>query len=343
MSNPYADLTGDRFWKTGVAETSPLDPTQLYEKRWPIWPKARIATAGSCFAQHIARYLRANGYQVLDAEKAPEGLDPAHHAAFGFSMYSARYGNIYTVRQLLQLIEEAIAGEPRDDIVWETDGRYYDALRPGIEPEGYGSAEELLAHRKVHISAVRRLLRDLDVFVFTLGLTEAWTHSETGRVYPIAPGTIAGRFDPDQHVFHNFTFQEIRADLTRVLNLIRQFRQSPFRMVLTVSPVPLTATAEPRHVLQSSTYSKAVLRAVAGQIYADHPNVDYFPSYEIVTNPAARGVFFAPNLRSVTPQGVEVVMKAFFAQHPPQGAVATSATTAADLQCEEAMLEAFAK
>lgn len=357
--NPYRTLPPTHFWRNGVAETSPLNLQDIYQKRWPLAAKTKIATAGSCFAQHISRFLRTNGYNVLDLETAPEGL-PAHlHNQFGYSMYSARYGNIYTVRQLLQLAQEAISGTVREDIIWEKSGRFYDALRPNIEPNGFATPEEVIAHRLAHIRAVRQMFKEMDVFVFTLGLTEAWEHTETGVVYPTAPGTIAGQFDPDLYGFKNFKLYEIRSDLVQFMNIVKKFRGSMFRTLLTVSPVPLTATASGKHVLQASTYSKSVLRAVAGQLYDEFPSIDYFPSYEIVTNPAARGIFFASNLRSVTSEGVDVVMRSFFAEHPAlttqtpsakptvppaTGQGAGPAPSAADeVQCEEAMLEAFAK
>ena len=58
--------------------------------------------------------------------------------------------------------------------------------------------------------------------------------------------------------------------------------------------------------------AKATLRSVAAEAVADDPLVDYFPSYEIITHPAYRGRFFAPNLRSVLPEGVDHVMTQFF-------------------------------
>ena len=89
----------------------------------------------------------------------------------------------------------------------------------------------------------------------------------------------------------------------------------------------------------------------ADEFAATHEDVDYFPSYEIVTNPAARGRFFRPNLREVTPEGVEAVMSCFLAAHglanqprPRPAAVAASASEQAeDVICEEILLEASRK
>ena len=122
------------------------------------------------------------------------------------------------------------------------------------------------------------------------------------------------------------------------------------RLLLTVSPVPLTATASGLHVLQASVASKAVLRAAAAEFVADEPAADYFPSFEIITNPAARGRFFAANLRSVTPEGVACVMRTFLAAHGLAAAAAPEpappqvpADEAETVQCEEALLDAFGR
>lgn len=348
--NPYEGLPPGRFWRTGVADASPLGLKGLYEKKWAIKPSDKIAAAGSCFAQHISRFLRAEGYSVIDQERAPMGLLAEQHQTYGFSMYSARYGNIYTVRQLLQLAQEAISGQARTDIVWEKEGRFYDALRPNVEPHGHATPEDVIAHRQIHIVKVARMLLDMNVFVFTLGLTEAWENTQSGLIYPTAPGTLAGEFDDTIHAFRNFTAHEVRKDMMEFISAVRAYRERQFRLLLTVSPVPLTATASGRHILQASIYSKSVLRGVAGQLGMAQNYIDYFPSYEIITNPASRGVFFAPNLRSVTPEGVQTVMKVFFDQHSlpkaksqDSGAAQPAASGEDEVQCEEALLEAFAK
>ena len=86
---------------------------------------------------------------------------------------------------------------------------------------------------------------------------------------------------------------------------------SNVRILLTVSPVPLNATYMPRNVWTSTTYSKAVLRAVAGDVATKLSYVDYFPSYEIVTSPQAHGRYFEDDLREVTSVGVKHVMRVF--------------------------------
>ena len=83
------------------------------------------------------------------------------------------------------------------------------------------------------------------------------------------------------------------------------------RIILTVSPVPLIATYTDTDVLSATTYSKAVLRAVADDLARDFSNVFYFPSYEIITGAFNKGGYFEPDLRSVRREGVDHVMRVF--------------------------------
>jgi hypothetical protein len=107
------------------------------------------------------------------------------------------------------------------------------------------------------------------------------------------------------------------------------------RMLLTVSPVPLIATASSEHVLVATTYSKSVLRAVAGSLAGRLSDCHYFPSFELVSSHPSRGMFFDPDLRSVNARGVSFVMEHFFR------AMGKSAgeSVADDLVCDEEEIE----
>lgn len=343
MKSPYQGLPPERFWKTGVEQQSPFSIDAFYQKKFNL--TGSIATAGSCFAQHIATHMRARGYSVLDAEPPPPRMTPETARQFGYMLYSARYGNVYLVRQLLQLAKEAFNLFTPECTVWEKNGRYFDALRPSVEPNGLSSPEEVQAHRSAHLNAVRDLLSTADVLVFTMGLTEGWVHKSSGTVYPTAPGTIAGNFDPEVFEFKNFRFREILEDFESFMNLVKSVNPG-IKYLLTVSPVPLTATATQEHILPATIYSKSTLRSVAGELAATHENVDYFPSYELIASHFSRGMFYSPNLRSVEQIGVESVMRIFFSEHQLEASISTQISSPSldedDLICEEALLDAFA-
>ncbi len=351
MSNPYENLPPTRYLKTGVSEQHPFQMPGLYKRKFRIGADLPIATAGSCFAQHIGTNLRANGYNVLDLEPAAPGMTDATAKRYGYRTYSARYGNLYTARQLLQLAKEALGLEERHDIVWTQHGRFFDALRPNVEPNGFENAEELCAHRRRHLQRVATMLKTMKLFIFTLGLTETWVNTEHGTVYPTAPGVIAGTWDPTVYAFKNLRHSEVLADMLEFMRIVQAINPG-MKYLITVSPVPLTATATKHHVLAATTYSKSVLRAVAGELADSRDNVDYFPSYEIIAAPSSRGFFYSPNLRSVEHEGVKTVMRTFFSEHTlPKSAGRANAVAPTiatrkgddDVVCEEVLLEAFAK
>lgn len=57
--------------------------------------------------------------------------------------------------------------------------------------------------------------------------------------------------------------------------------------------------------------SKSVLRVAAEKLAQEHPDIAYFPSYEIITGAYTRGAYFGADLRSVTESGVAHVMRLF--------------------------------
>ena len=353
MSGVFDNLPQSAFWRPAVVEPGPFGLTDLVQPKFQVTRDMAVATAGSCFAQHVGRALRSAGLAVLDAEPAPMGLDAATAKRFGFGLYSGRYGNIYTTRQLCQLLEDTRDARLRPEAIWHRDGRFFDALRPNTEPEGCATAAEVCQLRAFHLSRLRELFRKTALFVFTLGMTESWQDPTTGTVFPTAPGLIAEPQSGHGVAFRNFGFQEVLADLISSRRLLLEFNPA-MRLILSVSPVPLTATASGRHVLAATTASKSILRAAVDAFVSDLPDVDYVPSYEIITHPAARGRFFAANLRSVTQEGVDLVMSHFLSAHglSPLATLASGTDsgftvpefadqTADDVICEEAMAEAF--
>lgn len=341
--SPYAGLPRKSFWKASVGSKTSATLEGLYKKKYVISPDDRIATAGSCFAQHIARNMKALGYSVMDVEPAPDGVSDSVAASYGYGVYSARYGNIYYARQLWQLAQEAFGLRTPADVVWERGGRYFDALRPSVEQNGLASADHVIKHRARHLKAVKFLLENCDVFIFTFGLTEAWEHVQSGTVYPTAPGTIAGSYDSEHYRFVNFGFADVYSDFIEFKKLVETVNPS-VRFLVTVSPVPLAATASDKHVLPATIYSKSVLRAVAGQLADTFENVDYFPSYEVITNVLAGRSFFdeSSGLRNVTHDGVRTAMAYFFSEHQPSASSSLgSLMLEDDVICEEVMLEAF--
>ena len=308
---PYRGLADHAYWSRSVARPVPgaIDP--LANAPFKISRADRIATAGSCFAQHLAKRLSASGFNYLVVEPGYPRMGTRLATKFNYGTFSARYGNLYTARQLLQLLQRAygtfVPGEP----FWQ-DGPYWiDPFRPLIQPMGFESLREAELDRIQHLAAVRETMETLDVFIFTLGLTEAWVCKSDGAVLPICPGCGVGKFDPERYAFRNFEFEEVLADLEAFAASLRQVNPRA-RIILTVSPVPLVATYSGSHVLPATVYSKSVLRVAADRAARSIENCLYFPSYEIITAPFSHGAYFENDLRNVAEAGVDHVMKVFF-------------------------------
>jgi len=308
--HPYKSKPDKSFWSKSVSKKHFYELDNLWI---PIMfdNQTKIATGGSCFAQHIGRALIERGANFMDLETKPEFIKTSEMTKWGYGLYSCRYGNIYTARQLLQLFYEAFDKRKPADYIWEKEGNFFDALRPSIEPIGHSSKSEIKELRSAHLGRVKKMFEDLDIFVFTLGLTESWVNKQDETVYPTAPGVICGEFDKEKYYYKNFSYTEVYSDLKIFINELQKINKGA-RIILTVSPVPLAATASKDHVLVASSYSKSVLRSVAGDLSTRFDSVIYFPSYEIVSSHVGKGFFYEKDLRSVNQKGVEYVMSHFF-------------------------------
>lgn len=350
MENPYVGLPKSAFWKSAISNVSALEMEGIYDPKFPISKSMEICAAGSCFAQHIGRQFKERGYSFVDLEKSINLMEKDDLNRFGFDMYSARYGNIYSIRQLLQLFQRANGSFTPEETYWETNGRWYDPFRPSIEPNGFSSLAELQMDLEYHLSRINLLLKSCKIFVFTFGLTEGWINKSDGSVLPTCPGTIAGDFDDNKYEFHNFTHGEVLADTEAFIEYARTINPD-LKFLFTVSPVPLTATASGQHVLPATIYSKSVLRGVCGELSQKYDFVDYFPSYELVSSHPMRSMFYNPNLRSVASKGVAHVMSVFFNAIGEEPSVASQPVTSKPeeastddeerIHCDELLLEAF--
>ncbi|MGW7678267.1 GSCFA domain-containing protein [Shewanella sp. S23-S33] len=296
---PYSKQAEQYFWKTGVAKIDlGKDPFQSIHHLLISKKNSSISSVGSCFAQHVGKWLLENNYPFNRSK-----LDSRQISSFAF-------GNVYTPRCFLQWLTLDSAHSHRFDIFYDKNTEHYiDLLRPNVHPEGFTSEEAL---REARISAKNELfdtLKATNFLIFTLGLTEAWKDIDH-VFYPSCPGVIAGEFNDKTFTFHQFNYNEIKADLLLIKDILQSINPK-IKVILTVSPVPLTATATNNHILVASQYSKSVLRAVAGYLSDNDKFFEYFPSFEIITVNNVNDFRFNENRRTVSDKAVEYVMSHF--------------------------------
>ena len=76
--HPYRGLDNRAFWSRSVANGADVVLPELFRPKFQLDPQDRIATAGSCFAHHIGRYLGRMGLSMIDLEPAPLGIAGAN-------------------------------------------------------------------------------------------------------------------------------------------------------------------------------------------------------------------------------------------------------------------------
>ncbi|MBC7597988.1 MAG: GSCFA domain-containing protein [Polaromonas sp.] len=344
MTHPYSDLPNRNFWRRYVSDTAWRDVPFMDSPKFTLQVEHKLATAGSCFAQHITRHMKRVGLVPFVAEPAHPFIQMSRpEQVASYEQFSARYGNVYTARQGLELAQQAAGTKAIINDLVEEDGRWFDLLRPSVSKQGFATREEAIADRVHHLHCVRRMFESIDVFVFTLGLTECWQHADLGHTYPACPGTVRGIYDTNHHRFHNFGLTEVVADLEALIEVARTLNPV-LKFIFTVSPVPLVATRTNENVIVASAYSKAVLRAAVGEVTKRYDFVEYFPSFEIISQPASFGQYLAADLRDANERGVGHVMSCFLsAFYPPlpnfkAAPVVLEATVhkeEAPVQCEE--------
>ena len=220
MTHPYKDLSDYHFWLKAVTYkvSGAIDPviTSL-----PINKSEKISTMGSCFAQHLSRSIQEVDFNYFVAESGGASYSEAERVKRNFGVFSARYGNIYTIKQAIQLFDRAFDIDKFNENIWSLGSSYVDSFRPRIEPLGFASKEDLLQDRNIHLKCVRDVFINSDWLIFTLGLTEAWRSKVDGAIYPIAPGVFGGEFNELEHEFINFSVFDVLDDLRIFINKCR--------------------------------------------------------------------------------------------------------------------------
>ena len=240
--------------------------------------QTKIVSMGSCFAGEIKNHLVNAGYSYLQEEDDKEHLF-ADDCSYRKASHRKRLGScawerVFTLPCFRQIMEYTFGAVNYPDRLLDAKNGCHDLLRTKIIYKNKKIATKDIPD---HIEKSQKVLSGCDVFIFTMGLVEIW---EMGQMV-LATSPQHGRYKADCS-FRVQKYDEIMRDLERGYNLWRAFNKNA-RFILTVSPVHMMASyREDVDVLSATCYSKSVLRAVANDFVADHPEVSYFPSYEIV-------------------------------------------------------------
>ncbi len=271
-------------WKDIAAD---LD-SELWPRVQPsfrIRPGETVFTIGSCFARNIEANLQALGCRVpmLDFRLPPNEYDGAPHAAM----------NRFHPPAFRQCLEWTAAIRDRDGVVTWADceplafnlgeRRWFDLDMA----TALAVPQERFIERRQHIYDIFSQAFDAEAMMITPGLIEAWRDLKTGLYTYGAPNQKAMLEDADRWQFEVLPFARCLEDMVATIDVVRS-RNPGVKILVTTSPVPLGVTFSGRDIAIANARSKAVLRTVCEEVVSLREQVDYFPSYEIVTlsNPA---------------------------------------------------------
>jgi len=276
----------------------------------------KIFTIGSCFARNIERELASAGVCCLTENP---GIPPEYYT----SDRDARSAmNKFNIPSMVDEIERTFASEfhEPDRYIDVGDGLYFDPSTSGLKLLPLGPLEEV----KEKIKMVTSRMQQADAVIITLGLVEMWRDSVSGLYFNTSPHPQAMRRYRQrfEHMRPGFPF--LKAWLYRLIDRILAIAPGT-KVIISVSPVPLQATMTRDDVVASSTLSKSLLRVVAESARQDYPQVDYFPSYEMIMH-SPRALTWLEDQVHVNPDQVANVTRSFmtdwfddFAAKPADG------------------------
>lgn len=249
----------------------------LINPGFAINPSDRIFCMGSCFAREIEAALERFGYEVLSvARDLP--ASPRRRRSDGAM---TRKFNVASIRnELAWALDPTSLWQPAAHLLPVGDDLVHDYQLCGA---GYADRPEAAIAFRQACNRLFARVRQADVVVLTLGLSEVWFDRLSGlHLNAAVPEWVAARY-PGRFELHVFDHAETLAQLEACHRLLSQGLAPHVRLLITVSPVPLARTFRQRDVLCANAYSKAVLRSAVEEFVAGRPAVDYFPSYEICT------------------------------------------------------------
>ena len=257
------------------------EDNRLWPECWPVVQPSfalsrdePIFTIGSCFARNIERHLSSIGFDLPVLRLAKETIGEGNLNIL----------NKYTPPSIRQELAWTKAIFDRDDTVGEADvlpfllvldnGRFVDTQRRNVDRGGLTLEQALTARRRFYVLFRQAFL--CPVAIVTLGLVECWWDRETGEA---VESSIHFK-GSDRFVFRRLRYVESLEHTNAALDLLLE--GGVRNVLITTSPVALSRTFTTDDVLVANTYSKSMLRTVAGEVAEARPEVDYFPSYESV-------------------------------------------------------------
>ncbi len=264
-----------------------------------------IVAVGSCFARQIEMSFQRNG--VVTANQLMNQHEYVLEARRNDSVLQNRFNVPSICYELKCMADPTWLGQR---LLYQFKNRTYDAFFSRGQRRDIPLDDRLAMRRRI-FEYQHSVLQNADAVILTLGLSEA-VFDKKDELYlnsiPMlglaATEVFEDRFDG--HLIDTDTSLQALEDARLELMHVRP----DIKIIVTVSPVPLDSTFSGGDVVVANAASKSMLRATAHRFSSRYDNVDYFPSFEMVTY-SDPTMAFRPDRRHVTGAMVDQITGLF--------------------------------
>ena len=235
-----------------------------------------ILSIGSCFADEIGHKLKRSGFDI--------DVNP--------------FGVIFNPVSLLQLIQDALDENPREQFIVERAGKWY---HYGYHSEVFGESSQDLLEKVQKINHSTKLrIASADHLFLTFGTTWVYRLLQNELI-------VANCHKMPAELFHKERIGLKRLDEFSMGLFTRLFELNPkLKVTLTVSPV-----RHSKDGLHENNLSKSVLHLYCDFLQRNFENINYFPAYELVVDELRDYRFYKEDLVHPNEQALEYVFNKF--------------------------------
>ncbi len=326
-------ISGEQAWETlERSKTAHWPSRQMPDRLYPIatplvqtsfqiQPDEKVFCIGSCFAREIGEALQRLNFNVLSIFQ--ELRQSPLRKRSDDNLY-----NKYSVASIYNELYWAFHPDSydHDKVFIETgDKRLQDYQLTG---SNYADEPHVAQQFRLEYNKAFQSVKEADVLVLTLGLSEVWFDTHTNLYLNRAVSRAMLNLYPNRFQVHVFDYGQTAKTLEDIYALLQAHLKPDFRLLVTVSPIPLFATFRQQDILVANAYSKAVLRTVIDHFLVNKTNVNYFPSYEFITlsNPAL--IWNEDDFRHVNRAFIDYIMGNVMAQFMASPSAALAETNA---------------
>jgi hypothetical protein len=299
-----ANIAGNpaAYWKSTVGRAHTGALRTYIAPKVLLRPDEPIYAIGSCFALELEKALAQRGSPVLSAIGNSE--------PFLKREMLTRYNVPSMWREFERCLVDPSPMGDLDLVVETDDGGFRDTHYYALDRQ---RSLDMVRTRRAAARRAFRRIKDARVVILTLGLNEIWYDPDSdGYLNTWADLKLIAR-KPNLEIRVLSAAANV-AYLERIHALLTAVMPHDFKIIVSVSPVALSATFTADDVIVANMRSKSILRAAAEEFVAAHDNVHYFPSYEISMCSAVSDTFQADG-RHVKPTMAAHIIQTFTDAH----------------------------